>query len=71
MIAAFASFPLCFHEPSVQWFNEVWVTAEVPPRSDLDTPLEVGAWAWNWMEPPLGQMSFFLLCVQFSRNQVG
>ena len=25
---------------------------------------------WNWMEPPLGQLSFFLLCLQFSRAQM-
>ena len=32
--------------------------------------LEVGSWSWNWMEPPLGQLSFFLLCLQYSRAQV-
>lgn len=30
----------------------------------------VGSWAWNWMEPPLGQISFFLLCLQFARSQI-
>lgn len=25
---------------------------------------------WNWMEPPLGTLSFMLLCLQFSRAQM-
>ena len=29
-----------------------------------------GTWAWNWMEPPLGQISFFLLCLSFARAQI-
>lgn len=43
---------------------------EVPGPEDLETPLEVGAWAWNWMEPPLGTISFVLLCLQFGRAQL-
>ena len=31
---------------------------------------QVGSWTWNWMEPPLGQISFFLLCLQWARNQM-
>jgi hypothetical protein len=46
------------------------VTAEVAEPEDLETWLEVGAWTWNWMEPPLGQISFFLLTLQFARNQM-
>ena len=30
----------------------------------------MGSFAWNWMEPPLGQVSFFLLCMQYARNQM-
>ena len=37
---------------------------------DLETYFEVGMWSWGWMEPPLGQLSFFLLCIQFSREQL-
>jgi hypothetical protein len=65
--AAFASFPLVFDLSTVQWFNENFVTADIPEPKDLETPLEVGSWAWNWMEPPLGQISFCLLCLQFTR----
>jgi hypothetical protein len=65
--AAFASFPMVFDLTTVQWFNEHFVTADIPEPKDLETPLEVGSWAWNWMEPPLGQVSFFLLCLQFTR----
>jgi len=64
-----ASFPLCFHYPTVHWFNDRFVTADVPEAKDLETWLEVGSWAWNWMEPPLGQLSFFILCCQVARNQ--
>lgn len=37
---------------------------------DLETYFEVGMWSWGWMEPPLGQLSFFLLTIQFSREQL-
>jgi hypothetical protein len=37
---------------------------------ELETYFEVGMWSWGWMEPPLGQLSFFLLCIQFSREQL-
>lgn len=43
---------------------------DVPEAKDLETPLEVGSFAWNWMEPPLGYISFFLLCMQYSRAQM-
>lgn len=68
--AGFASFPLCFNLDIAKWFNTHYVTTDVPGVEDLETMLEVGAWTWNWMEPPLGQISFFLLCLQFSRAQI-
>lgn len=64
------SIPLCFHLDTVMWFNDNFVTADVAEPKDLETWLEVGSWAWNWMEPPLGQISFFLLALQFARNQM-
>lgn len=70
LVTGFASFPMCFHESTVKLFNEYFVTTDIPGAEDLETPLEVGAWAWNWMEPPLGQISFFLLCLQFARSQM-
>jgi len=66
LTAGFVSIPLVFHLPTVQWFNEHFVTADVPPAKDLETFLEVGSWSWNWMEPPLGQISFFILCWQMA-----
>lgn len=69
--AAVASIPLCFSTPVAFWFNEHYVTADIPPPEDLETILETGAWTWNWMEPPLGAISFFLLCLQFARQQTG
>ena len=68
--AGILSFPLIFHLDSVLAFNELFVTTDVPDEKDLETPLEVGSWAWNWMEPPLGQISFFLLCMQYARAQL-
>ena len=67
LTAGFASIPLCFDIGTAVWFNENYVTTDVPEPKDLETMLEVGAWTWNWMEPPLGQISFFLLCLQFAR----
>ena len=68
--AGVLSIPMIFHLDTVLWFNEGFVTSDVPEDKDLETPLEVGSWAWNWMEPPLGQISFFLLCMQFARAQM-
>ena len=70
VVAGVVSLPMCFEINTVMWFNEMYVTSDVPEAKDLETPLEVGSWAWNWMEPPLGQISFFLLCMQFARNQM-
>lgn len=67
LTAGFASIPMVFDLHTTLWFNEVYVTTEVPGDEDLETGLEVGSWAWNWMEPPLGTMSFVLLCLQYSR----
>jgi hypothetical protein len=68
--AAFATIPLCFDLNTCLVFNEQYVTTEVAQDKDLETWLEVGQWSWNWMEPPLGQLSFFLLCLQYSRAQM-
>lgn len=65
-----ASIPLVFELNSVNWFNDNFVTAEMPPPEDLITYLEVGSASWGWMEPILGQISFFLLCMQFARSQL-
>ena len=64
------SFPLVFHEATMTWFNHHFVTAELPPPEDMETWLEVGSASWGWMEPVLGQISFFLLCMQFARAQI-
>jgi len=69
--AAVLAMPLCFSTTMAFWFNENFVTADIPPPEDLQTILETGSWTWNWMEPPLGAISFFLLCLQFARTQTG
>mmetsp|Transcript_38058 Transcript_38058/g.51487 ORF Transcript_38058/g.51487 Transcript_38058/m.51487 type:complete len:230 (-) Transcript_38058:243-932(-) len=68
--AAFVSIPLCFHLDTAIAFNDNFVTTEMPPAKDLETWLEVGSWTWAWMEPPLGQVSFFLLTLQLARRQM-
>ena len=59
-----------FDLPTATLFNQAFVTTDVPPAEDLETILEVGSWTWGWMEPVMGQVSFFLLCLQFSRAQI-
>jgi hypothetical protein len=70
LIMGFGSIPMIFELQTALWFNELYVTTDVPEERDLETALEVGSWTWNWMEPPLGQMSFFLLCMQYARAQM-
>ena len=70
LVLGFGSIPMIFDLNTALWFNEAYVTTDVPEERDLETPLEVGSWTWNWMEPPLGQMSFFLLCMQYARAQL-
>lgn len=69
LVAGWASLPLVFHFSTATLFNDMFVTADPPDVGDADTWLEVGAWSWSWMEPPLGTISFFLLCIQFAREQ--
>mmetsp|Transcript_19371 Transcript_19371/g.35055 ORF Transcript_19371/g.35055 Transcript_19371/m.35055 type:complete len:258 (+) Transcript_19371:41-814(+) len=70
IIAGFVTFPLCFDVNTAKVFNEMYVTTDVADPEDLETWLEVGTWTWNWMEPPLGQLSFFILCLDFARAQL-
>ncbi len=69
LLAGAASVPLVFDLDTAMWFNEFYVTADVPPDKDLETWLEVGMWTWNWMEPPIGTISFVLLCLQMARGR--
>jgi len=69
-VGGLATFPLCFHLDTVCWFDDAFVTTDHPEAKDLETWLEVGSWSWNWMEPPLGQLSFFLLTLQYVRSQM-
>mmetsp|Transcript_24309 Transcript_24309/g.37152 ORF Transcript_24309/g.37152 Transcript_24309/m.37152 type:complete len:254 (+) Transcript_24309:86-847(+) len=70
IFAGVVAFPLVFHLPTIEWFNEWAVTCDIPEARELETPLEVSIWAWNWMEPPLGTISFALLCSQYARSQM-
>jgi len=69
LVSGWASIPLVFNKWTAKHFNEIAVTTDVPETSDLETMLEVGMWSWGWMEPPLGTISFFILCMQYSRDQ--
>lgn len=70
LTAGLGAIPMVFDVNIAMWFNEAFVTMEIPPPDELDTKLETGAWTWNWMEPVLGTASFTLLCLQFSREQI-
>ena len=70
VVTGTAAFPLIFHRGTAEWFNEKFVTAEVPEAADLETIWEVGGWTWGWMEPAIGQASFALLVLQFARSQM-
>jgi len=63
-----ASIPLVFSKRCAMWFNDAYVTQDVPPADDIETMLEVGAWTWNWMEPPLGTASFCILGAQYCKS---
>ena len=70
VVSAIVSIPLVFHYDTILWFNEHYVTTDVPEPKDLETWLECGAWSWNWMEPSLGTISFVLLALRFGRAQL-
>jgi len=64
------SIPMVFDKNLAIWFNERYVTTDIPPPEDLETPLEVSIWSWSWMEPVIGIASFLLLTAQFGRAQM-
>jgi hypothetical protein len=68
-LAGVASFPMVFDINTVSFFNEHFVTDDVPSAEALQTALEVGTWSWTWMEPIMGQLSFFILCLQFAYTE--
>ena len=70
MLTGVGSIPMVFNLDVALWFNDKYVTTDIPPPADLETWLEVGAWTWNWMEPVLGTASFTLLGFQFARAQM-
>lgn len=57
-IGGIAAIPMVFHLPTVEWFNDLAVTTDIPELRDLETPLEVSIWSWNWA-------SLLMLCVVF------
>lgn len=70
IVSGFGAIPMVFELNTALWFNELFVTTDVPEAKDLETVWEVGSWTWNWMEPALGTASFTLLTLQFSRAQM-
>ena len=69
IIIGLGSLPMVFHLDTALWFNENYVTTDVPEARDLETWLEVGQWTWGWMEPPIGTLSFVFLAFQFARGR--
>lgn len=70
LVTGVGSVPMVFEYNLASWFNDNFATEEVPPIEELQTVYEIGTWTWNWMEPILGTLSFTLLALQFSRNQM-
>ena len=68
LLMGFGSSLLIYDLNTVQWFNSIYVTSDVPPLEEIKNAFMVSSWSWNWMEPILGQLSFFLLTMQFARN---
>ena len=69
-LAGLATVPMVFGHDTALWFNEHCVGFVPPPEAELQDWLEVGAWTWSWMEPPLGTVSFLILCFQATRDQL-
>jgi len=70
LTAAVGCVPMVFNRTTAEVVNAKFVTSDVPEPQDLETCWEVGAWAWNWMEPPLGVASFVILAMQLVRSQM-
>ena len=70
VVSGFASIPMVFSHDLTMWTNKHYVSFTNPPEADIDTILEVGSWAWGWMEPPLGTISFVILCWQLGIQQM-
>lgn len=64
VVGGFVSIPMVFSHDFAMWTNRNHVSYVDPPETDIDTFLEVGSWAWGWMEPPLGTISFVILAWQ-------
>lgn len=69
IVFGLGSLPMVFHLETALWFNDRYVTTDVPEAKDLETWLEVGQWTWSWMEPPIGTLSFVFLAFQFARGR--
>ena len=69
-VAGLCTIPMVFGHDTALWFNDAFVGFVPPPENELQDFLEVGAWTWSWMEPPLGTISFLILCFQWSREQL-
>lgn len=72
-IGTLLSIPLVFHRGAVLWFAENIVNypvEDIPKSEELETCWLVGRFAWEWMEPLIGTLSFVLLGFQFTRNHM-
>lgn len=69
-VTALVSFPLVFSKDLALWFNEKYVTTDVPEDKDMETIWEIGGWTWNWWEPPMGTACFVVLALQMIRAQM-
>jgi len=68
LTASVVTTPLLFHYDTVAWFNERFVTADIPEPADIETWLEVGGWAWNWYVCVSILCTHYLLPLHFLSN---
>ncbi|KAJ3224398.1 hypothetical protein HK099_008503 [Clydaea vesicula] len=62
--------PMVFQKDSAVWFNEIFVTKDLPAMEDFETCFEVGAFTWNYMDPILESVLFIFICLHFARAQL-
>jgi len=70
LLCGFIAVPMVFDWEIAVWFNQHYVTMDLPAPQDRETMLEVGAWTWNYMEPVIGTASFVLLALEVARTRM-
>ena len=70
LVAGFGSIPMCFDLHTVLWFNEQYVTMDVEDAKNLETSAGGRLVELELDGAAARQASFFLLCLQYSLDQM-